>query len=49
LKGAPPQFDHRGLRCLVVIELKLGRFTAAYKGQMEHIGAENARILDVSG
>jgi predicted nuclease of restriction endonuclease-like (RecB) superfamily len=28
-------FYHRGLRCLVAIELKLGRFTAAHKGQME--------------
>lgn len=28
-------FYHRRLRRLVAIELKLGRFTAAYKGQME--------------
>lgn len=28
-------FYHRRLRCLVVIELKLGEFEAAYKGQME--------------
>jgi len=28
-------FYHRSLRCLVVIELKLGDFKAAYKGQME--------------
>ena len=28
-------FFHRSLHCLVAIELKLGRFTAAYKGQME--------------
>jgi predicted nuclease of restriction endonuclease-like (RecB) superfamily len=28
-------FYHRRLRCLVVIELKLGKFEAAYKGQME--------------
>jgi predicted nuclease of restriction endonuclease-like (RecB) superfamily len=28
-------FYHRGLRRLVAIELKLGRFDAAYKGQME--------------
>lgn len=28
-------FFHRSLRRLVVIELKLGRFNAAYKGQME--------------
>jgi len=28
-------FYHRGLRCLVAVELKLGRFTAAYMGQME--------------
>ena len=28
-------FYHRRMRRLVVIELKLGRFTAAYKGQME--------------
>jgi hypothetical protein len=28
-------FYHRGLRRLVAIELKLGRFEAAYKGQME--------------
>ena len=28
-------FYHRSLRCLVVIEIKLGDFKAAYKGQME--------------
>ncbi len=28
-------FYHRRLRCLVAIDLKLGRFQAAYKGQME--------------
>jgi len=28
-------FYHRSLRCLVAIELKLGEFRAAYKGQME--------------
>lgn len=28
-------FYHRRLRCLVAIDLKLGRFKAAYKGQME--------------
>jgi predicted nuclease of restriction endonuclease-like (RecB) superfamily len=28
-------FYHRGLKRLVVIDLKLGRFKAAYKGQME--------------
>jgi len=28
-------FYHRGLRCLVAVELKLGKFHAAYKGQME--------------
>ena len=28
-------FYHRRLQCLVAIELKLGRFQAAYKGQME--------------
>ena len=28
-------FYHRRLRRLVAVELKLGRFTAAYKGQME--------------
>lgn len=28
-------FYHRSLRCMVVIELKLGDFKAAYKGQME--------------
>ena len=28
-------FYHRGLRRLVVIDLKLGRFSAAHKGQME--------------
>jgi predicted nuclease of restriction endonuclease-like (RecB) superfamily len=28
-------FYHRGLRRLVAVELKLGRFTAAYKGQVE--------------
>lgn len=28
-------FFHRHLRCLVVLDLKLGRFTAAHKGQME--------------
>lgn len=28
-------FYHRRLKCLVVIELKLGKFEAAYKGQME--------------
>jgi predicted nuclease of restriction endonuclease-like (RecB) superfamily len=28
-------FYHRNLRCLVAIELKLGSFDAAYKGQME--------------
>ncbi|MCB5228600.1 MAG: PDDEXK nuclease domain-containing protein [Candidatus Cloacimonetes bacterium] len=28
-------FYHRSLRCLVAIELKLGNFKAAYKGQME--------------
>jgi predicted nuclease of restriction endonuclease-like (RecB) superfamily len=28
-------FYHRRLRCLVAIELKIGEFQAAYKGQME--------------
>ena len=28
-------FYHRGLRCLVAIDLKLGKFKAGYKGQME--------------
>ena len=28
-------FYHRRLKCLVVIDLKLGKFEAAYKGQME--------------
>jgi predicted nuclease of restriction endonuclease-like (RecB) superfamily len=28
-------FYHRGLRCLVAIDLKLGKFKADYKGQME--------------
>ena len=28
-------FYHRGLRRLVAIELKIGKFTASYKGQME--------------
>ena len=28
-------FYHRQLKCLVAIELKLGKFEAAYKGQME--------------
>ena len=28
-------FYHRTLRCLVVIDLKLGKFKAAYKSQME--------------
>ncbi len=28
-------FYHRQLKCLVAIELKLGKFQAAYKGQME--------------
>jgi predicted nuclease of restriction endonuclease-like (RecB) superfamily len=28
-------FFHRGLRCLVAVELKLGRFAAEHKGQME--------------
>ena len=28
-------FFHRRLKCLVVIELKLGKFEAAHKGQME--------------
>jgi predicted nuclease of restriction endonuclease-like (RecB) superfamily len=28
-------FYHRRLRCLVAVELKLGRFKAAHKGQME--------------
>jgi predicted nuclease of restriction endonuclease-like (RecB) superfamily len=28
-------FFHRKLKCLIVVELKLGRFKAAYKGQME--------------
>ncbi len=28
-------FFHRRLRCLVAIDLKLGKFQAAYKGQME--------------
>ena len=28
-------FYHRRLKCLVAIELKLGKFKAAYKGQME--------------
>jgi|SRR6056297_1082264 len=28
-------FYHRRLKCLVVIDLKLGGFEAAYKGQME--------------
>ncbi len=28
-------FYHRGLRCLIAIDLKLDKFKAAYKGQME--------------
>jgi precorrin-3B methylase len=28
-------FFHRRLRCLVAIDLKIGEFEAAYKGQME--------------
>jgi len=28
-------FYHRRLKCLIAIELKLGKFNAAYKGQME--------------
>jgi hypothetical protein len=28
-------FYHRRLKCLVAIDLKLGKFKAAYKGQME--------------
>ena len=28
-------FYHRSLRCLVVIDLKLGKFKASYKSQME--------------
>jgi predicted nuclease of restriction endonuclease-like (RecB) superfamily len=28
-------FYHRRLKCLVVIDLKIGKFTAAHKGQME--------------
>ena len=28
-------FYHRRLKCLVAIELKIGKFKAAYKGQME--------------
>ncbi|MBD0392241.1 DUF1016 domain-containing protein [Wolbachia endosymbiont of Pentalonia nigronervosa] len=28
-------FFHRGLKCLIAIELKIGRFEPAYKGQME--------------
>lgn len=28
-------FFHRGLRCLVAVDLKLGGFEAGYKGQME--------------
>ncbi|GMO41840.1 MAG: hypothetical protein Ta2F_17840 [Termitinemataceae bacterium] len=28
-------FYHRQLKCLVAIDLKLGKFKAAYKGQME--------------
>ena len=28
-------FFHRGLRCLVAVELKLGKFRAEHKGQME--------------
>lgn len=28
-------FYHRGLRCLIIIDLKLGKFKAADKGQME--------------
>ncbi|MFZ1289927.1 MAG: PDDEXK nuclease domain-containing protein [Melioribacteraceae bacterium] len=28
-------FYHRSLKCLVVIDLKLGKFKASYKGQME--------------
>lgn len=28
-------FYHRGLRCLIAIDLKLDKFRAAYKGQME--------------
>ena len=28
-------FYHRILKCLVAIDLKIGRFKAAYKGQME--------------
>lgn len=47
-------FYHRRLRCLVAIDLKLGKFQAAYKGQMElylrwlekyeHIDGENKPI-----
>ncbi|MGL4632851.1 MAG: PDDEXK nuclease domain-containing protein, partial [Leadbetterella sp.] len=28
-------FYHRRLKCLIAIELKLGKFEAAHKGQME--------------
>ena len=47
-------FTHRRLYCLVVVELKLGEFKAAYKGQMElylrwlekndHVDGENPPI-----
>ena len=47
-------FSHRRLHCLVVVELKLGEFKAAYKGQMElylrwlekndHVEGENQPI-----
>lgn len=47
-------FSHRRLHCLVVVELKLGEFKAAYKGQMElylrwlekndHVEGENPPI-----
>ncbi len=47
-------FYHRRLRCLVAIDLKIGEFEAAYKGQMElylrylekyeHMEGENAPI-----
>lgn len=47
-------FSHRRLHCLVVVELKLGEFRAAYKGQMElylrwlekndHVEGENPPI-----
>ncbi|GHV96373.1 hypothetical protein AGMMS50293_26930 [Spirochaetia bacterium] len=35
-------FYHRRLKCLVAIDLKLGKFKAAYKGQME-----NAILLEL--